>query len=62
VFNSILRDNIESLLQLDVGSKEALEAHSMIKGLELIKGKLRAIANDGVMLRSQEPPVGSGGT
>jgi len=53
VVNAITKDYIQTLMQTAPGSPEGISAHAGLNALNDIKSQLRALENDGVIVRKQ---------
>lgn len=51
VLSSLVKDYMQQLMTTKPGSEEGLVAHASINALEDIKKRLKALENDGVMIR-----------
>lgn len=53
VLAALLKDYLQQLMSSAPGSPEGLVAHSSLNALDDIKKRLRALENDGAMLRNK---------
>lgn len=53
VVSSLVKDYMQDLMKTRPGSPEGLVAHSSLNALEDIKSRLKALENDGVVIRKK---------
>jgi len=53
IVNAIVKEQIVILMSSAPGSEIGIQAHSVLSGLEKIKGSVKAIQNDGAMARRE---------
>lgn len=53
IISAIIKEQIVALMSSAPGSDVGIQAHSILSGLEKIKGSLKAIQNDGAMAKRE---------